>query len=42
MLTGAAVMVWAADVVLPPVRKSKSAPVEDTVQGHKIVDRYRT
>src|SRR5712671_3202579 len=42
ILTGAAVMVWAADSTVssgPP--KAKVAPVEDTVQGHKIVDRYR-
>jgi prolyl oligopeptidase len=42
MLTGVAVLVWAADSTVssgPP--KAKVAPVEDTVQGHKIVDRYR-
>jgi len=42
LLTGAAMMVWAADSTVssgPP--KAKVAPVEDTVQGHKIVDRYR-
>ena len=42
MLTGVAVLVWAADPTVssgPP--KAKVAPVEDTVQGHKIVDRYR-
>ncbi len=42
MLTGAAVMVWAADAAAPSgPPKAKVAPVEDTVQGHKIVDRYR-
>src|SRR5258706_4418250 len=41
-VTGAAVMVWAADVPAPSgPPKAKVAPVEDTVQGHKIVDRYR-
>jgi prolyl oligopeptidase len=42
MLTGAAVMLWAADATSPSgPPKAKVAPVEDTVQGHKIVDRYR-
>ena len=42
LLTGAAVMVWAADAAVPSgPPKAKVAPVEDTVQGHKIVDRYR-
>src|SRR5882724_6878928 len=42
MLTGAAVMVWAADAAAPSgPPKARVAPVEDTVQGHKIVDRYR-
>jgi prolyl oligopeptidase len=42
LLTGAVVMVWAADASAPSAPpKAKVAPVEDTVQGHKIVDRYR-
>jgi len=42
LLTGAAVMVWAADTSAPSAPpKAKVAPVEDTVQGHKIVDPYR-
>jgi prolyl oligopeptidase len=42
VLTGAAVMVWAADASAPSgPPKAKVAPVEDTVQGHKIVDPYR-
>ncbi len=42
LLTGAAVMVWAADANAPSgPPKAKVASVEDTVQGHKIVDRYR-
>lgn len=42
LLTGAVVMVWAADSSAPSgPPKTKEAPVEDTVQGHKIVDRYR-
>jgi prolyl oligopeptidase len=41
-VTGAAVMVWAADSTVPSgPPKAKVAAVEDTVQGHKIVDRYR-
>src|SRR5258706_8349785 len=42
LMTSAVVMVWAADAATssgPP--KAKVAPVEDTVQGHKIVDPYR-
>jgi prolyl oligopeptidase len=42
LLTGAVAMVLAADSTStsgPP--KAKVSPVEDTVQGHKIVDRYR-
>jgi len=42
LLMGAAVMVWAADATTPSgPPKAKIAPVEDTVQGHKIVDPYR-
>ena len=42
LLTGVAVMVWAADSNVPSgPPKAKVAPVEDSVQGHKIVDRYR-
>jgi prolyl oligopeptidase len=42
LLTGAVIMVWAADSTVPSgPPKAKVAPVEDTVQGHKIVDRYR-
>ncbi len=42
VLTGAAVLVWAGDSTVPSgPPKAKVAPVEDTVQGHKIVDRYR-
>src|SRR5258708_5715534 len=41
-VTGAVVLVWAADATAPSgPPKAKVAPVEDTVQGHKIVDRYR-
>ena len=41
-LTGAAVMAWAADAAVPSgPPKAKVAPVEDTLQGHKIVDNYR-
>ena len=42
LLTGAVAMVWAADAPTPAgPPKAKVAPVEDTVQGHKIVDPYR-
>ena len=42
LLTGTAIMVWAADASAPSAPpKAKVAPVEDTVQGHKIVDPYR-
>jgi len=42
LLTGAVVMAWAADAATPSgPPKAKVAPVEDTVQGHKIVDPYR-
>ena len=42
LMTSAVVMVWAADAATPSgPPKAKVAPVEDTVQGHKIVDRYR-
>jgi prolyl oligopeptidase len=42
LVTGAAVMVWAADTATPSgPPKAKVAAVEDTVQGRKIVDRYR-
>jgi prolyl oligopeptidase len=42
LLTGAVVMVWAADSAAPSgPPKARVAPVEDTVQGHKIIDRYR-
>jgi prolyl oligopeptidase len=42
LLTGGAITVWAADSTVPSgPPKAKVAPVEDTVQGHKIVDRYR-
>jgi prolyl oligopeptidase len=41
-LMGAAVLVQAADAPVPSgPPKVKVAPVEDTVQGHKIVDPYR-
>src|SRR5947209_8473398 len=42
LLTGAVVVVWAADsahAAGPP--KAKVVPVEDNVHGHKIIDRYR-
>src|SRR6267378_5333292 len=42
LMTSAVVMVWAADAATPSgPPKAKVAPVEDTVQGHKIVDPYR-
>ena len=42
LMTGAAIMVWAADANVPSgPPKAKVEPVEDTVQGHKIVDNYR-
>src|ERR1700704_3880911 len=42
LMTSAVVMVWAADASAPSgPPKAKVAPVEDTVQGHKIVDPYR-
>src|SRR5882757_6553954 len=42
LMTSAVVMVWAADAAaVPGPPKAKVAPVEDTVQGHKIVDPYR-
>jgi prolyl oligopeptidase len=41
-LIGAAALVYAADPSVPSgPPKAKVAPVEDTVQGHKIVDPYR-
>ncbi|MGO9572812.1 MAG: prolyl oligopeptidase family serine peptidase [Terriglobales bacterium] len=39
LLIGVVALVYAEDLAGPP--KAKVAPVEDTVQGHKIVDRYR-
>jgi len=42
LLIGAVALLWAGDSAMlsgPP--KAKVAPVEDTVQGHKIVDPYR-
>ncbi|MGB9073677.1 MAG: prolyl oligopeptidase family serine peptidase [Terriglobales bacterium] len=42
LLIGAVALVWAGDSALPSgPPKAKVAPVEDTVQGHKIVDPYR-
>ncbi len=42
LMTGAAIVVWAADAHVPSgPPKAKVEPVEDTVQGHKIVDNYR-
>ena len=42
LLVGAAALVHAADSSVPSgPPKAKVAPVEDTVQGHKIVDPYR-
>src|SRR5882762_10205424 len=42
LMTSAVVMVWAADAAAPSgPPKAKVASVEDTVQGHKIVERYR-
>jgi prolyl oligopeptidase len=42
LLMGAVALVWAGDSAMPSgPPKAKVAPVEDTVQGHKIVDPYR-
>jgi prolyl oligopeptidase len=42
LLIGAVALVWAGDSAMPSgPPKAKVAPVEDTVQGHKIVDPYR-
>jgi prolyl oligopeptidase len=42
LLFGVAVLVHAADSSIPSgPPKAKIAPVEDTVQGHKIIDPYR-
>ena len=42
LLIGAVALVWAGDAAMPSgPPKAKVAPVEDTVQGHKIVDPYR-
>jgi prolyl oligopeptidase len=42
LLAAAVAMVWAGDAtVLSSPPAAKVAPVEDTIQGHKIVDPYR-
>jgi prolyl oligopeptidase len=42
LLIGAVALVWAGDSAMPSgPPKAKVAAVEDTVQGHKIVDPYR-